>query len=547
MMDETYDDTDAHIAKLVPGELAVAQQQTEILEDRNSANVTQLLAGWPMRANSWQVDASVWATRVLADQEPPGLPPLPPAVERALRQVMSKPSFGNLTALRKVALRRRPEWSREYNARLDECVERADIYLWHLGDEPAAGRCALRALDRITNVARSSIRDGLLRTAIETASGMNYEAVQRQIRHSALHVQMRDRAGTTQSSMSTWIEAWAAHQERLKTGEPERVFVEDDGEITLIDAVQEDRDRGAWAYAQTVPQTLIVVPSLDHLPKATLTQRDRRDTPRAEFGRIEGVALPLKRLDADLIEILLTLGHRYPWMTKIIDEIAQHLAYSPASIDLPPLMLAGGPGCGKTSFLIDFCKRVGPPATVYSASGVADSAYGGTSRQYSTGRSCVSLQAILKAMVANPFIIIDEAEKISTSRHNGNFGDVMLTMLEPTSARCFFDPYLECAVDLSAINYLATVNDPDLLSGPLRDRFRILEVPAPGPEHVPAIVQGLVDEIRAKRGAAGAFVEDLAPDEIEILAEGWKPGSMRSLRRRVEILLSGRDRLATRN
>jgi hypothetical protein len=542
-----YDDTDREIAKLVPGELAAAQQQLAILDDQNSATVVQLLAGWPMRANSWQVDAAVWAQRVLADQEPPGLPSLPPAVERALRQVMTKPTFGNLTALRKAASRRRPEWSREYNGRLDECVERGDIYLWHLGDESAAGRCVLRALDRITNVARAPIRDGLLRTAIETASGMTYEAVQRQIRNSALHVQMRDRAGTTQSSMSAWIEAWAAHQEKLRAGETEKVLVEEDDEITLVEAVQDDRDRGQWAYAKPVQQTLVVVPSLDHLPKATLTQRDRRDTPRAEFGRIEGVALPLKPVPNALIEILLSLGLRFPWMRHVFDEVGQHLVYSDGAFRLPPLCFAGGPGCGKTSAAIGMLKGFDIPSTVYSAAGVHDGAFAGTSRQWSTGRASVPLQTILKAGVANPVIVLDEIEKSGESRHNGALADVLLSMTEPTSAKAIFDPYLECSVDLSAISFIATANNPNLLSGPLRDRFKVIEIPAPGVEHVPAIAQGLVNEIREKRGAAGAFVEDLAPDEIEILAEGWKPGSMRSLRRRVEILLSGRDRLATRN
>jgi len=547
MAEGEYDDTDAQIAKIVPGELAAAQQQAEILDDRNSATVDQLLAGWPMRGNSVAVDASVWSTRVHADQEPPGLPPLPPSVERALRLVMTKPSFGNLTALRAAALRRRPEWSREYTARLDECVERTDIYLWHLGDEPAAGRCVLRALDRISNVARGSIRDGLLRTAIETASGMTYEAVRRQIRTSALFAQMRDRAGTTQASMSSWIEGWAAHQERLKDGEPERVLVEDDDEITLVEAVADDRDRGAWAFARPVQQHRVVVPSLSHLPTSTLSQRERKDGPRALFAPIEGKALPLKRLEIDPILLMLDLKARYPWAEDAIDVLVGYLIYHPDSIGFPPTCLLGPPGCAKTSLLADFCRRISIPHIVYSAAGVADSAFGGTSRQWSTGRPCIPAGEVLKGLVANPVVIVDEFEKSGSSRHNGNFDDVMLTLTEPASSRAFFDPYVECALDLSAVSYLATANDADLLSGPLRDRFRIVDVPAPGPEHVPVIVRGIVDDIRASRGSLGALVEDLAPDEVDLLARDWKPGSMRSLRRRVEILLSGRDRLATRN
>ena len=389
MADTEYDETDREIAKRVPDALAAAEHQSAILNDQDSATVTQALAGWPMRANNWQVDAAVWAQRVLADQEPPGLVPLPPSVERALRQIMSRPSFGSTTAVHKAASRRRPEWSRDYNNRLDECVERADIYLWHLGDEPAAGRCVLRALDRISNTARGSIRDGLLRTAIETASGMTYEGVQRQIRNSALFVQMRDRTGTTRESMSTWLEGWGAYQERRKVSvdEDELPPVVDD-ELDLMAAVAEDRDRGAWAYAKPVQQTLVVVPSLDHLPKPTLSQRDRKDSPRSEFLKVENVPLPLKRLDADPIALMLDLKARYPWAEDAIDVLVDYLVYRPDYIGFPPTCLSGPPGCAKTTLSIDFCRRVAIPQIVYSAGGVSDGAIGGTSRMYSSGRGC---------------------------------------------------------------------------------------------------------------------------------------------------------------
>ena len=546
-MRTTYDDTDREIARLVPGELAVLMQQSEILEDRNSATVDQLLAGWPMRGNAVQVDASVWSTRVLVDQEPPGLPPLPPAVERALRLIMSKPTFGNLSALHKAASRRRPEWSREYNARLDECVERTDVYLWHLGDEPAAGRCVIRALDRISNAARASIRDGLLRTAIATASAMAYEDVQRQIRHSALYVHLRDRAGTTQSSMSTWIESWAAHQERLKAGEPERVLVEEDDEITLLEAVADDRDRGVWAYAKPAPQTRIVFGVMDHLPRVSQLARERGDTPRAVVANLEGVPLPLKRLETDILQVAYDLHNRCPWLSDPIDDIVMDLAMAPAWLRLPRIIFAGAPGCGKTSLAIAICSAIGIPATEFSAAGVADGSFGGTSRQWSTGRICVPGQAVIQSRIANPAIIIDEVKKSGSSRHNGNLTDVLLAMTEATSSRGFHDPYLEAPIDLSAVSYLGTVNDPDLLPSPLRDRFRIVHVRVPDVEHVPAIVKRMVDEIRTERGIDPAFMPDLAPDEIDLLADRWKPSSLRGLRGRVELLLRGRDRLATRN
>ncbi len=547
MTGRDFDDTDRRIADLVPDAIATAGAKRSVLAGIDSPTNAELLAGWPMRANDLAVDVSTWASRVLHDCESPSTrPPLPPSVMRALRVFERKSSFGAASELRKAALRRNPTWSREYNARLDEIVERVDIYLWHMGDDAAAGRCALRALDRISNAHRPSMRDGLLRTAIEIASGMTTAAVDRLIQRSALFVDLRTRAGESHAELVEWHKAWAAHLASENAPQPERVFVEDDGEI-LLEPVTDPRDEGGNPTPPREPQTLVVVPSLDHLPKPSMGARDRRDTPRAEFSAIEGKPLPLKRLDVDPIMLMLDLKARYPWAEEAIDVLVGYLVYHPDFIALPPTCLNGPPGCAKTTLAIDFCRRISIPQIVYAAGASADGSMGGTSRQYSTGRVCVPLQVSAQSGIANPVVIVDEGEKIATSRHNGSASDVLLTMTEPASSKRFFDPYLECPVDLSAVSYLMTVNDPSLLSQPLRDRFRIVDVPAPGSEHVPVIVRGIVDDIRASRGSAGGFVEDLAPDEIELLARDWKPGSMRGLRRAVETVLKTRDRLATRN
>lgn len=543
-----YDDTDRRIADLVPDAIATAGSRAAVLAGNASASNTELLAGFPMRDNLLENDTSAWSSRVLYDcEQTSGKPPFPPAVMRALRVFAARPSFGAAMALRKAGLRRSPTWSREYNARLDEIVERLDIYLWHMGDDAAAGRCALRALDRISNSARASMRDGLLRTAISIASGMTSSAVDTLLMRSGLAVDMRVRAGESHDELVEWNRAWLEHRAAQKTSPPpEKVFVEDDGEI-LLAPITDPRDEGGNPVPRREPQTLVAVPNLDHLPKASLAQRDRRDTPRAEFSAIEGKPLPLVPVPNALIEILLTLGLRYPWHQRLFDEIGQHLVYTTGAFKLPPLCIVGPPGTGKTSAAIDTLRAFDVPATVYSVAGVSDGAFGGTSRQWSTGRASVPLQAVLKSGVANPVIVLDEIEKGGESRHNGNLADVLLSMTEPTSARAIFDPYLECSVDLSAVSFVATANDPSLLSGPLRDRFRIIEIPAPGHEHVPGIVQRIVDDIRLSRGNFGGMIEDLAPDEVELLARDWKPGSMRGLRRAVETVLATRDRLATRN
>jgi ATP-dependent Lon protease len=191
--------------------------------------------------------------------------------------------------------------------------------------------------------------------------------------------------------------------------------------------------------------------------------------------------------------------------------------------------------------------HLGLPVTIYGCAGVADASFGGTNRQWNSGRASVPLQAIRRAMVANPLIVLDEIEKAGTRSDNGRLVDSLIPYLEQETARQIFDPYLECAVDLSAVSYAATANSLSGIPQPLLDRFRVLEIPVPGREHLPAIVRTMTQDVRAERGGDPAWIPDLDEEEIQLIAEQWDGGSMRRLRRMIEVVLSGREILAARH
>jgi hypothetical protein len=159
----------------------------------------------------------------------------------------------------------------------------------------------------------------------------------------------------------------------------------------------------------------------------------------------------------------------------------------------------------------------------------------------------VPLQAIRRSLVANPLVVLDEIEKAGTRSENGRLVDSLIPFLELETARETFDPYLECPVDLSAVAYIATANSLSGIPGPLLDRFRVLEIPVPRREHLPAIIRTMTQDVRAERGGDPAWMPDLDGEEIQLIANQWDGGSMRRLRRMVEVMLSGRETLAARH
>lgn len=538
--DPFEDEIAAHAAKVVKLELENSLYGSAV----KTPSTPELLAGGPFRGLDPLTDAAWWSV-TLQQRDAHSRAKYPRSVASALRDVSAAPSRINIVRLHTAAKRRRPEWDPIFVEKLDDICDRCVVYRAVLGDENARRERTALAFKHFDPKSPTPVNCGMLIRAISAATHLRYEDVIETLTP-ALAVHAKVVAMTMgMVDLAAWVAGRKkAIEERDKARE--QVVLDDALAADVADSLDERFEAGR-SLTRPKPRGLVVVPSLDHLPKPSTGARDRRDTARSEFEDIAGKELPLKRCERDIALVAIELGRRYPWMTDALDVMLMHAAMSSDGIKLPPLMLAGPPGTGKTTAAVAACEALGLPSTVYSVAGVADGAFQGTSRQYSTGRACVPLQTILLSGVANPVVILDEAEKSASGKHNGSISDVVLTMTEPVSASRYFDPYLECGVDLSAVSFIGTVNDPDLLPGPLRDRFRILHVPEPQAEHVPGIVAGMLADMRKARGVSQEFLPDLAPDEIDLIVDRWKPGSMRGLRRTVETILATRDRLATRN
>ena len=153
------------------------------------------------------------------------------------------------------------------------------------------------------------------------------------------------------------------------------------------------------------------------------------------------------------------------------------------------------------------------------------------------------LQHICETGIANPLVVVDEPDKIGTGTQNGNLGDVLLNFVEPLTAKRFLDPGLETSVDLSAVSWILCVNDLDKVPGPLKDRCRVIRIPASGPEHIGEITKRIIAGIVQDRGFHPDWHGPLEPDEVEVVKRLWPGGSMRQLANIVEELIENRERL----
>ena len=236
--------------------------------------------------------------------------------------------------------------------------------------------------------------------------------------------------------------------------------------------------------------------------------------------------------EAPAEDALAEMYQRFPHFTEVLDVITDRLALAGCGeegspIRIPPLLLRGGPGVGKTYFAQELARILGTHFVERDLSVTSEAfVISGMDSSWKGSKPGVVFDALVNGKTANPMILLNEIDKAQSRGTNNSPISPLYALLEPESARRFVDEFVPIEIDTTGIIWICTANDGDI-PGPVLSRLEVFDIRQPTYEQCRSIAASVWTHICKRTLPRGhGFPEEL-PEAVLDATARMSPRVMR--------------------
>jgi len=217
-----------------------------------------------------------------------------------------------------------------------------------------------------------------------------------------------------------------------------------------------------------------------------------------------------------------SLREAFPNFSYFIDHIEGHAILNRRGHNhfyIPPSLLVGEPGIGKTFFLAEMAELFGIKREIIHMETISASwLLTGASAQWKDAKAGLIFNKTINSTHANNMVILDELDK-SLNSSNYPPANSLLQLFEHHTAKEFKDEYFPLKIDVSKMVWLATANDLSTISEPLLSRLDTFRIINPNFEERKQLARRIYSSILKTNTWGSSFDNDLSDTALDKLCQ----------------------------
>lgn len=200
------------------------------------------------------------------------------------------------------------------------------------------------------------------------------------------------------------------------------------------------------------------------------------------------------------------LRKAFPHFSPVLDLVRDQFAFAELTgkpFVIPPILLGGDPGIGKTRFTQELAKALGTDMRrMPFDNGQTGSCLLGSDKNWANTTYGAVFEMVVLGCHANPVILLDEVDKAS-QRQEGHALASLHSLLEPVTSYRVRDISLDFEFNASRVVWIATANELDRIPASLRSRFHEFWIKQPSGAQAFQMAEVLAREVHQEMNLPG--------------------------------------------